>query len=89
MTRHKLKVAIVCDWLTTMGGAERVVLELHRMFPDAPIYTSSYAPNRMPLLQMLMCVLVSSRNYLFRINISCGQCLEDIISAIYVSRITI
>ena len=33
------KVAIVHDWLVG-GGAERVVLELHRMFPDAPIYTS-------------------------------------------------
>lgn len=38
----QLKVAIVCDWLTGIGGAERVVLELHRMFPDAPIYTSQY-----------------------------------------------
>lgn len=35
----KLKVAIVHDWLVG-GGAERVVLELHRMFPEAPIYTS-------------------------------------------------
>jgi glycosyltransferase involved in cell wall biosynthesis len=34
-----LKVAIVHDWLVG-GGAERVVHELHRMFPDAPIYTS-------------------------------------------------
>lgn len=33
------KVAIVHDWLIG-GGAERVVLELHRLFPDAPIYTS-------------------------------------------------
>lgn len=40
------KVAIVCDWLTGIGGAERVVLELHHMFPDAPIYTSQYAPNK-------------------------------------------
>ena len=37
-----LKIAIVCDWLTGIGGAERVVLELHRMFPEAPIYTSQY-----------------------------------------------
>ncbi|HEY1835407.1 MAG TPA: glycosyltransferase [Candidatus Saccharimonadales bacterium] len=35
----KLKVAIVHDWLVG-GGAERVVFELHKMFPDAPIYTS-------------------------------------------------
>ena len=34
-----MKVAIVHDWLVG-GGAERVVAELHRMFPDAPIYTS-------------------------------------------------
>ncbi len=33
------KVAIVHDWLYG-GGAEKVVLELHRMFSDAPIYTS-------------------------------------------------
>ena len=35
----KPKVAIVHDWLVG-GGAERVVLELHRLYPDAPIYTS-------------------------------------------------
>lgn len=33
------RVAIVHDWLYG-GGAEKVVLELHRMYPDAPIYTS-------------------------------------------------
>jgi glycosyltransferase involved in cell wall biosynthesis len=41
----KTRVAIVCDWLTGTGGAERVVLELHKMFPDAPIYTSQYDKN--------------------------------------------
>jgi glycosyltransferase involved in cell wall biosynthesis len=40
-----VKVAIVCDWLLGTGGAERVVLELHHMFPEAPIYTSQYDPN--------------------------------------------
>lgn len=40
----KPKVAIVCDWLTGIGGAERVVLELHKLYPDAPIYTSQYDP---------------------------------------------
>lgn len=38
-----LKVAIVHDWLVG-GGAERVVLELHHMFPEAPIYTSYCSP---------------------------------------------
>lgn len=37
-------VAIVHDYLTQRGGAERVVLELTRAFPDAPVFTSLYAP---------------------------------------------
>lgn len=36
--RH-LRVAIVHDWLVG-GGAELVVEQLHKMYPDAPIYTS-------------------------------------------------
>lgn len=40
------KLAIVHDFLSQAGGAERVVLELARMFPHAPIYTSFYAPDR-------------------------------------------
>lgn len=47
----KPKVAIVADWLTNMGGAERVVYELHKMYPEAPIYTSSYDPDKMPLFK--------------------------------------
>ena len=34
-----MKVAIVHDWFVG-GGAERVVYELHKMYPKAPIYTS-------------------------------------------------
>jgi glycosyltransferase involved in cell wall biosynthesis len=45
-SKDKLKVAIVCDWLTGIGGAEQVVLELHRIFPEAPIYTSQYDPSK-------------------------------------------
>ncbi|MEI6481163.1 MAG: glycosyltransferase [Candidatus Saccharibacteria bacterium] len=33
------KVAIIHDWLVG-GGAEKVVQELHTLYPDAPIYTS-------------------------------------------------
>jgi glycosyltransferase involved in cell wall biosynthesis len=36
--------AIVHDYLNQFGGAERVVLELARMWPGAPIYTSIYKP---------------------------------------------
>jgi glycosyltransferase involved in cell wall biosynthesis len=34
------RVAIVHDYLNQMGGAERVVAVLHRMYPDAPIFTT-------------------------------------------------
>lgn len=36
------KVALVCDWLTNVGGAEKLLLEIHKMYPKAPIYTSKY-----------------------------------------------
>ncbi|WP_271629029.1 hypothetical protein [Caldicellulosiruptor sp. DIB 104C] len=36
-----MKVAIVHEWLTTMGGSEKVILELKKLFPEAPIYTLS------------------------------------------------
>jgi glycosyltransferase involved in cell wall biosynthesis len=41
-----MKVALVHDYLNQMGGAERVVMALHEIFPDAPIYTSIYDPDR-------------------------------------------
>ena len=41
-----MKVALVHDYLNQMGGAERVVLALHELFPEAPIYTSIYDPQR-------------------------------------------
>ena len=37
------RVAIVHDWLIG-GGAERVIQELHALYPNAPIYTSYCTP---------------------------------------------
>jgi glycosyltransferase involved in cell wall biosynthesis len=37
-------IALVHDYLTQRGGAERVVLALTRAFPDAAVYTSFYEP---------------------------------------------
>jgi glycosyltransferase involved in cell wall biosynthesis len=42
------KIAIVHDWLTNMGGAEPLLLELHKLHPNAPIYTSVYNRDTMP-----------------------------------------
>ena len=39
-----MKIALVCDWLTNVGGAEKVLLEFHKLYPKAPIYTSKYDP---------------------------------------------
>ncbi len=39
-----MRVALVHDYLNQMGGAEKVLLSLHELFPQAPIYTSMYEP---------------------------------------------
>lgn len=47
------KIAIVCDFLTTMGGAEKVVLAMHEAFPTAPIYTAIYHSDKTPEFRKL------------------------------------
>ncbi|HVT01534.1 MAG TPA: glycosyltransferase [Patescibacteria group bacterium] len=37
-----MKVALVHDYIKEYGGAERVLEELHKIYPDAPIYTAFY-----------------------------------------------
>lgn len=37
-----MKIAIVHDYIKEYGGAERVLEELHKLYPDAPIYTAFY-----------------------------------------------
>ncbi len=37
-----MRIALVHDWLNNLGGAERVLIELHKTFPDAPIYALFY-----------------------------------------------
>ena len=41
------RVAIVHDYLNQFGGAERVLEVLHDLYPDAPVYTSMYWPEKM------------------------------------------
>ncbi len=43
-----MKVAIVYDRINKWGGAERVLLALHKIFPDAPLYTSVYDEKKTP-----------------------------------------
>lgn len=42
-----MRVALVHDWLTNMGGAERVVINFKQIFKDAPIYTTIYNPDNL------------------------------------------
>jgi len=37
-----MKTAIVCDFLTKFGGAQKVLLALHEIYPKAPIYCLLY-----------------------------------------------
>jgi glycosyltransferase involved in cell wall biosynthesis len=39
------KVAIAHDYLTQLGGAEKIVLSMSKAFPEAPIYTMLYEPS--------------------------------------------
>lgn len=42
-----MKIALVHDWLTNMGGAEQVVINFKRIYKDAPIYTTFYTPDKL------------------------------------------
>lgn len=42
-----MKVALVNDWLTSMGGEMAVLLAIADIYPEAPIYTSVYNKEKM------------------------------------------
>ncbi|MBI3495236.1 glycosyltransferase [Candidatus Berkelbacteria bacterium] len=42
-----MKIALVHEFLTQFGGAERVLLALKKLYPDAPIYTLVYDSAKM------------------------------------------
>ncbi len=39
-----MKVVLVHDQLREFGGAERVLIALKKIFPEAPVYTTTYCP---------------------------------------------
>jgi len=41
-------MALVHDWLLTLGGADRVLLALHELFPQAPVFVALHNPRRLP-----------------------------------------
>ncbi len=42
-----LRLAITADWLTTFAGAEHAIVELHRIWPEAPIFTTVAKPEKL------------------------------------------
>lgn len=43
---ENLNIALVHEWLTNVAGSERVLLELKKLFPKAPIFTSVFEPTK-------------------------------------------
>ncbi len=43
-----MKVAIIHDYLTQYGGAEKVLEAMHEIWPEAPVFTLFYDPKKMP-----------------------------------------
>lgn len=39
-----MKIALVYDWVNKIGGAERVLGAIHKIWPEAPLYTAVYNP---------------------------------------------
>jgi len=57
------KVALFYDWINQWGGAERLLLDLTKIFPQAPVYTLVYNPSQAPWAKNLR-ILPSSLNRL-------------------------
>lgn len=47
-----MNIAIIHDWLTDFAGAEKVLLEMTKIFPEADIYTSIIDPSKMGSLKI-------------------------------------
>lgn len=54
-----MKVALVYDRVNKWGGAERVLLALHELFPEAPLYTAVYNPERAPWAKIFLKIVPS------------------------------
>lgn len=51
-SKENMNIALVHDWITNIAGAERVLLQISEIYPDAPIYTSVFdKKNAKPFLK--------------------------------------
>src|SRR3989339_757459 len=52
-------IAIVYDRVNKLGGAEKVLMALHEIFPTAPLYTSVYDSKKAPWAKIFPAVVPS------------------------------
>jgi len=57
-----MRVALVYDRVNKWGGAERVLLALNELFPEASLYTSIYSPENAPWANVFLKVIPSFLN---------------------------
>jgi glycosyltransferase involved in cell wall biosynthesis len=75
-----LRVALVHDWMANPGGGEKVLLALHDLWPDAPMFTGAYARERYPefegldvrLAPLVRSALATKRHQLFTVPRALG-----------------
>ena len=58
------KIALFYDWLNQWGGAEKVLLDLIKIFPEAPVFTLVHNPKKTPWLPLQTKVVTSFINRL-------------------------
>jgi len=46
-----MKIALVYDRVNKFGGAEQILINLHRLWPRAPLYTAVYNQKTSQLVQ--------------------------------------
>ncbi len=62
---NHLKVAIYYDWLNQYGGAEKVLLDILQIFPQATLFTLFHEPKSTPWLPSSVPVVTSPLHRLF------------------------
>jgi len=61
---YQPKIAIFYDWLNQWGGAEKVLLDILKVFPNAPIFTLVYDPKKTDWLPKDIQIFTSQINKL-------------------------
>ncbi len=64
--KNKPRVALIHDYLNQYGGAEKTLEKIMDIFPDAPIYTGIYIPEKLPQTFKSKKIYTPSANKIFK-----------------------